>query len=165
MKIEEEMSISTAYRLGKGKARAILLKLAKPSQKATVYSHVSHLKGLKNKKDFKYQIFDDVPEELGEEQRRMWQIYATNMSLPMDSWTEMSLKKGKLIVGDAPHKKKIQEVTAKNLLKSSDQELHDLQEVSTTAVQYQSEKGSEFFAYAAKVASMEDVRKLHKHEC
>ena len=163
MKITEEIKVYSTLRLGNGNNRPLLVKLSSAASKSVIYSNVSNLKDVKNKNGKNYQISDHLPEEMNEQSRRSRQIWAANKSLPRESQTAMTFKKGQLKVNNAPYKKKVEEISGKDVLQMTGEELQELQEVAATTESCMQEKGSTFFMYAAKVASLVQVRKLHKH--
>ena len=163
LKIESDLKILTAFRMGKGTTRPILVRFSTPGIKGVIYSHLKNLKGMKNAKGYGYQISDNLPEEASEKQRRLRQIIVSNNSLPHDHRVQMSLKRGNLKINNVPYRKKVDETVGKDILKAETSELQELQEIQTTIKHSIKEKQSHFIAFAVRVASLEEVRKVYKH--
>ena len=75
LKIEDEVNVLFAYWKGKGNKtnKPLVVRLNNSGIKGLIYSHVSNLKGLKNKEGKAYRVNDHLPEEQAESQRRMRQ--------------------------------------------------------------------------------------------
>ena len=68
LKIEEDVAIDVAFRMGKPDKtdRTILVKLQMAKSKGLIYAHTTNLKGTTNSKGQKYNVNDQLPEELAE---------------------------------------------------------------------------------------------------
>ena len=94
LKIEREIPIANAYKLGKtGNFRPIKVILQQPQDKGTIFKHVKNLKGLKNEMDKPYRIDDDLPANLQEEHQCLRQIVGKNRKKSTAAQLAMSLKK------------------------------------------------------------------------
>ena len=108
VKIDTQINIITAYRIGKGNNRSMLVKLKNPSEKGKIYKKTSNLKGITNFANKPYKIFDQLPaKEAAERQRSqdiMWQNWRkVNTADHLD----LQYKKGKLLINNTPYKKLI----------------------------------------------------------
>ena len=62
LKIDQEIKIKDAYRMGTGEQRALMIILHNPRDKSRIFGKVGNLKDAKNAKSRSYNISDDLPE-------------------------------------------------------------------------------------------------------
>ena len=81
LKIEKEITIKNAFRIGKGDNRPIAIKLAENSDKGVIFKSVNKLRKSEDANDRKVFINDQLLEILAEEQIKQRQIVKYNRSL------------------------------------------------------------------------------------
>ena len=105
------MTILNARRLGPSdlnKVQPIEVTLSCMEDKTKIYKNVKNLKGAKNSKGFGYQIRNQLPERLQEEDTRMRQLMGRNNAKARQNTAHnisMSIKRNKLMINNTVYKK------------------------------------------------------------
>ena len=81
MKVEENIDIKSANRIGKANPRTILVRLQNVKDKGAIFKKVSNLKEVRKSKDGPYYINNQLPPCLQERQQRFQQIMKYNAGL------------------------------------------------------------------------------------
>ena len=162
MKINPAPEIVYAYWKGASKNKPMVIKLSNAQNKGQIYANVSNLKDVKNSKGKGYRVMDHLPEELAEEQVRARQVFAVNKGQVEGNKTDMSFKKGKLIVNNEPYCKKVSVPGAKQLL-DEDNQTGSVNIQTLAGGDSDTEKGNKFIAYAANTKTLQEVRNVYLH--
>ena len=163
MEITENVEVNAARQLGKSNSAPIIVTLANVAQKAKIYAKVSKLKGKTNRNKQGYNISDQLPEELSEEQRRQRQVIAANRALGEGVKLDMSLMRGTLMVNNETYRKKIRVPTAMQMAMMETDEFAKINAVHTTLGSVKTEKQNKFIVYAARPQNIDHVSDIHKH--
>ena len=158
MEMTTPPTIKHAYWKGKGQYKPLLVKLSNQAQKGLIYTNSKNLKGKKNKNDTPYRVTDNLPEELAEEQMRNRQILAANKVLGEAEKLPMSMKKGKLMIGNETYRKKVEIPSARQLLDFNEDMINAVQSLKVAESKDITEMGSRFRVYAFKTTTLEQVR-------
>lgn len=157
LKIEENIAIVSAYRIGNGAERSIVVELAKLEDKAKIYHSVSKLKGVKNSNGKSYFISDQLPEVYAERRRQQSYIKAQNNKLPSAQQMDMSFKKGELFVGSERYVPPVVPPTIRQRVMPTAQERAIQEQVEIFEGDSRDRHDSVFLGYAARVNKKEQV--------
>ena len=158
MEIETEIKVQTAYWIGNHPNRNLLIKLMNPEDKATIFSHVSNLKGKKNARRKLFFINDDQLEEDRELRSYYKQLVKENNDREDDRKLKIHLRKGKLLVNNKIISPKVYAPAPADILTLEPKELDALQHLKTYEAGRHKESGSEFICCFQRVSSVNDVQ-------
>ena len=158
MEIEEPIVIRKVNRVGKFRPRSLAIVLDDPSDKATIFSHVSNLKGKTNAKKKLYFVNDDLSEEEREQRKYFQQLKAENAEKEVGERVNIQLKRGKIWANNKEIMSKILVPAPIDTLTLDVQELSDVMDVKTYEASSHTESGSEFIVHYQRVATPDDVQ-------
>ena len=163
MKIEQVIQIEDAYRIGKGNPQTVLIKLQYYADKALIYTNSSHLKGKTNEKKKPYFIKDDTTEEQDEVRKYYHGLVKENEEQPDEAkkFTTVKINKGKIFVNNSAIKQKVHAPTSAGVLRKSEQEYEKVKSFKLIRGLEHEEKQLEFFSYAFKAKTVDEVRKAY----
>ena len=161
MKIEEEVKIDVAHRIGAGKTRAMVVRLKDPSEKAKIFTSVSKLKGKKNSEDKHYSVGDQLPEAIAERQRQMRMHYKDNQDHLVKDRLAMEFKKGTLLVEGRSYCKQLRPPVAKDMLTVNQSTLQQAMKTNIVQGKVFRDQGSVFCGFACEVNNIIDVESAY----
>ena len=136
------------------------------ADKSKIYKGTSNLKGVKNSNGFAYQIRDVLPERLQEMDTWQRQMIGENKQKSRQNTAhkiDMSVKGNKLMVNNSVYKKKVQEISAGDLLQISDEERDKIQMARLAKTDIHHEEHNQFQAYILESGDINEVRAAYKH--
>ena len=120
MKIEGDVHVQYAHRLGKNKNRPLLVHLKSPADKGRIYKNSKTLKDARNENNQKYKIRDQLParHEAMESRNRdlLWQNQKKKSTADD---LQMSITRKQLTVNNTTYRKLVEPPTAGTILLSS----------------------------------------------
>ena len=158
LKIESDIKVATAFRIGKGEKGSLLIKLLYESDKGVVYKHI------KNIKETQMYVNDHLPEEAAEEQRRKKLKVKYNKGLIDAQQQDIEWKRGNLVVDGREYKPKVREPLDTDILKMSKNAL-EMKKVLAYKIyegETETKNGNVFTGYAARVYSIDSVITCYK---
>ena len=162
LEIEEGIQFNDAYRLGDGNARPVLIKLKYVSDKRVIFSNASKLQGKMNVKHKLYFLQDNMTEEDSEKKQiYRWLLKENKTHDQEEKFTSIRMNKGKIFVNNNMIKPMVRPPTSADTLTLSNTELENIQAVKLVKEGKHTEKGSDFYVYAAKAKSIDDVNKAY----
>ena len=96
LRIKEAIPISKAFRVGHENSTNIMFYLTKPGHKGVIYSHISNLKGVKNKNGEFFNLRESLPGAQNEKLRRAKDALYQNKLLPDHERLDLKIIKGVL---------------------------------------------------------------------
>lgn len=168
LKIQDNIVLNNAYRVGAGADRPIIIELCNIADKAKIYQNVGNLKGVRNSKNKSYFVSDQLPEDYAERRRQQNIIKSHNNKLPLAQQVDMSFQQGELLVRGKRYEPPVLPPTVRQLVLPTQQEreVSDSMEIFEGATRDKND--SVFVGYAARVKKMEqvegayrEVRKVH----
>ena len=107
LKITGEVEIQTAYRVGKGKARPMFVKLYDSNETAAILKSTTNLKDVKNDNDKPFFVREQLTEKREEEPKQQRDVFEQNRGMPLSHQLPISKKKGELYVGADRYRKQV----------------------------------------------------------
>ena len=162
MEFQEEIPFVTAYRRGVGEHRPMLIQLQNIRDKALIYKNVKKLKDKTNDNGQSYQVRDDLPERLREQDKRYRFLMGkgrNNTALQIKRTT----KTNQLTINGSVYKIKAPLPTDSQILELTREEKEELQRCKLITTKPHREKGNYFCAYGAEASSLDKVRTMQKH--
>ena len=164
MLIEGEIELSDVFRMGQGNARPVLIKLAHPSDKATIFTNAPNLQEKLNAKKKMYFIHDDMSDEQAETRRFYRELQKENKE-NKDQDGKLSLKikmqRGQIMVNNETVKAKVFTPSKADILRLNEQELEVIRATKLVTGPEHIEQGSEYFSYAVKAKNITEIKKAY----
>lgn len=166
MSIEPE--IAMAHRLGEKvpsakSPRALVTRLASISEKQRVYQNVSSLKGKKNSKGNVFFVSDQLPESIAEQRRKNSERLKQNKAKPSDQQVQMRIRGGQLYVNNELQRPSVIRPSLDDCINIDPEERKKMDKVKLVrGDQFEQDGGSTFYAYAAKVSTIQEVRRAYR---
>ena len=162
MEIEDEIEIADAYRIGDGRVRSIMIKLAHPSDKSLIYSNASNLQGKENARKKLYFIQEDMSDIQQEQKAAYRDLVQENKTKDAEDQLKIKMRRGNIVVNNEVVRPRVKPPQFADILRLSQHERDEVKAVKTVSGPEHIEKGSEFFSYACKVKKVDDVEKAYK---
>ena len=159
-------AIVTAYRMGNDKDdqdRPMVIKLQNKSAKDRVFENTKSLKDRKNSKNRYFSVRSYMSDKQSEDDYRKGQIVRINKEQPLPHRQNVTLKKGKLLIGTSEYCKKIHSYTNNDLLHLTTDDIDSCKEMRLSVSSKKSDSGSTFIGYCAEVSDIEQVRLFYRH--
>lgn len=150
--IERDIPIKIAHRIGMGKNRPVVVKLADYNDKGFIFQHTQRLKGSS------YYVSEQLPEELAENKKQVLRLKGQNKKKAPAQQLNMNVKKDKLFVNNELYKLAVVPPTALSWLQKSEEEQKEIRKFQVFKGDTNNETQSSFVSYAARVGSIEEVR-------
>ena len=160
---KETIQFQTAHCMGDGNPKPMVVRLIQPEDKQKTYPLLKNLRGVKNSDGKLYFVNDQLPEELGVNDRCKRQIIPSNKKLPVSHQLSINFKKGELTINNETHKPKVAVPNASRLLKYPDDEKHADKKIRFYHSDTARKEGSSFTTFAIKVDSFEEVRCAYRY--
>lgn len=158
MKINKNIAISKAYRVGQGNNRPIIIELQDANDKAVIFQNVGNLKDVRNSQGRSYFISEQLPDEMAESKRQQNYVKIENKKLPSAQQLKMEFKKGQLFVDNKKYEPAIKPPTIKQQVLPTTEERNIAEEVEITEGSRRNRANSEFISYAARVNTLSLVK-------
>ena len=127
LKIETNVQLQDAFRIGKAKPHTILAKLANVKDKGKIFAHVHNLQEVKNKDGKRYKIDAQLPpRHSAAKQKQRHIMWRNKTKVSTAHRLELSVKKGKLMIGNEEYAQKIVVPNDKVLIKLKKEEVEEL---------------------------------------
>ena len=162
MEIEETIEIQDAFRMGGGNARPITVKLKHPSDKAVIFGNASKLQGKQNSKKKLYFVHNDMTDEQSEIRKMYQELVKENKSREEEDKLKIKMQRGRIVVNNEVIKHHVQPPTKADILRLSDEQLERICAAKTVQGPEHLEKGSEYYSYAVKYKSKDDMDRAYK---
>ena len=162
MEISDTITLSNVFRRGTGKARPIVVQLAKLADKGKIYKHAKNLKGKTNSNERSYQVRDNLPENAREEDKKHRDImnrFKNNTAIKI----KRSLKQRQLLINNSVYKNKAKLPSDMQMLSMTKEERNEVQQCSLFSADKYLERDSTFLTYAANVATHQQIRAIQCH--
>ena len=158
MQITSEIAIRTAHRIVKygSDNRYLLVSLADPKDKYTIFKNAKNLKEQTNVDGQEYYINNQVPTETAEDNRKKRQKIKINKTLIDAQQQNLQLKRGELIVEGAQFQPKVAKPSCTEVLEMHPDQLKKVFSYKLQGAEYK-KSGSSFHGFPAKVHTIEDV--------
>ena len=164
LRITDGINLKKAFRIGKGKNRAILVTLTNPGDKATIYNNVKHLKGQLNYLQCPYQIDDQMPLSINERKRKLRNIVWRNKNTVTVTYRlEMNIKKGKLYIKNKEYVSKIVKPNPARLISLKAEEIAEIDKIEVKKGQVVTCESSSFVGYVADTKDFNQVNMVHEY--
>ena len=151
---------------GGNNIRPIEVTLSDLADKGVIYKHTKNLKGVKNTKRFTYQIRNQLPERLQEEDNRRRQMVSKNKYKAKNNTAHnisMRVKKNKLFVNNTLYKKKIVPANEQDLLNMTEEERENVQEARLASTTMYTERDNKFIGYVLESAEVKEICSVYQH--
>ena len=162
LEIEDEIAVENVYWRGKGKSRPMCVTLQNVKDKGLIYKNVKNLKGKKNEDGKSFNVTDDLPLELQEQQRKYRGMITRNKSNTASRIT-MSVKNQKLSVNNSTYKQQVPAPTPVELLQLTEHKLSLIQTKQLFTVEKVQERHNAYYAYACVTDKIAEIRAVYKH--
>ena len=159
LKIEQEIKIKNAYRLGKGKKAPMFITVRNADEKFEILKKAINLKDVTNSQDEKYSIEEQLPNHLREEKRRRRTLIMKNKTRTVDKLV-MSFDKGKLMVNDREYAHQVKPPSMKTILTPTHEQLKD-RGINIDIGRTIKKGKSSFTGYAASVENIKQVNSAY----
>ena len=163
LKINTAIPVSKAYRVGKGKNRAMLVTLTNPGDKGLIYSNAKNLQGKVNHLQKAYKLDDQLPLRLSEQRQKHRDTVWRNKTTTVAYQLEMSFKRGKLIINNKEYCSQIYKPKASLLLSLKDIEILELNSLEVKDGMAVEEGTSKFRGYVADAKNFVDVNSVYEY--
>ena len=157
----DEIEFWDAYRLGQGRARPVLVKLTHVSDKAKIYSNSSVLKDKVNAKKKPYFVQDDMSEQQEEDKHTFRDLVKENKERDTSDQLTIKRKYGQLFVNNEKVKKQVTPTMKQEILRMEPDEIEQVRAVKLASGPKHSEKGSDYYSFAFKPKSKQDIQKAY----
>ena len=165
LKIQKELSVIDAFRIGKGSHRAIKVQLAKPREKALIFGNLKHLKGVVNDIEKPYQVREHLSAKKYTEKKRQRQLMFENNKKSTAEKLMMSFENSKLKVNGKIYEKMVSTPTSHQLLKPETEMLADAMAIQVDSGDVIEVDGQKFTGFTAEVRSIEEVQSVYYKVC
>ena len=155
MRIAEEVPIEVAHRIGEGKHRPMVVRVAEGA-KGKIFSKVGNLCDITNEDGRKYYVNDQLPDELNERRRKNNYFLAENKIRPVAHQLQMLVNKGKLSIANEEYKRKVDPLLVPDIV-CPREDWDRLSKIKFTSSKQITEKGSTFCAFAMDTTKLEEV--------
>ena len=162
MQITETIKMKVAHRIGKGVNRAMVVRLSKQADKGLIFKHFKNIKNKVNGEGKPYNIRNQLPEKLNEQQRDLSNKVKINKGLIDAQQQDLKWKKGQLVVNGEPYKCKVIEPSNRQLLSMKQEQIRDVLRKQLFQGQKLSRDNSHFLGFATKTHSIEEVVKAYQ---
>lgn len=157
LELQELIPANRAFRVGAGSSRPLIVELRHPESKRKIFGNASRLKGKVNSKGKPYFIADHLPEELNENRRHVNELFAENKKKPEDKKQDMSLKRGRLMIGDQVYEKMVRAPSASEILSPSAPLIETIDQLDIIKGDDGIRGKSRFISYAVAIQDVADV--------
>ena len=162
LRITDEINFKKAFRIGKGKNRAILVALTNPGDKVTIYGNVKHLKGQINYLQCPYQIDDQMPLSINERKWKLRNIVWRNKNMVTVAYQlEMNIKKSKLYIENKEYVSKIVKPNPSRLINLKAEEIAEINKIEVKKCQVVTCESSSFVGYVADTKDFNQVNMVY----
>ena len=161
LKVDKEIALADAYRVGKGKFRTIVIQLKNYRSRGLIFSHVKNLKELTNSDDKPFQIREHLsPKELAERQRNQ-KILRRNKKLSAANQLVINVEKMKLKIDGQMYEKGVATPSCENILEPTTQCLGNQLGIKVVPGDSVTMEGQSFCGFTASVRSLEEVNSAY----
>ena len=162
LNLVHDIQIKYAYRIGKSKNRPLKVCLTHPSDKGLIYSHAKNLKDKTSSEGKDYRIDDELPPKQREQKNKARHMVWRNKKTTAEK-IALSVKKGKLMVGDLPYTSKITPPSDHILCKLKPEEVNEIDKLDIRKGITETLDGSDFTGYIADVQTFEEVNRAFEY--
>ena len=153
----DDVKIDAAHRIGTGKYRPMVIRLANQWQKAKIFGSINKLKGLKNENKRFYRLDNQLPDELNAKKKHLLYHLKEAKAVPLAHRLDVAFKKGQLYVNQ---KQYIQEIVAPrptDMLFAPQSLIKRSKELCIHKGDKLVERASTFQGYITEVQSIQDI--------
>ena len=161
MEIEDTIDVLDIYHTNQADDKKVVVKLQHQSDKALIYRHASNLKGKESVKKKLFFAKDDLTTEQREQQTHFRLLRREGVEADDDLKFSMSMKKGHMYANNQLVVPKVLPPTAAEILHLSLDERQVIKAVKLAEGKHHAEQGSEFYSFAVKVKSVQEVKKAY----
>ena len=165
LKIEEDVGVCEAYRVGRGKSRTMMVKLDNPRKKGFMFANVKNLKDVTNDEGKYFQIREQFTAKWYAMRKRNNMLIKENQSKMDSVKLNMEREKGQLKVNGVPYQKKIRPPSCREILQASKD--RRMQQFNCEVVRGNPVRveGQIFTGYTLAVATLEEVNTAYAIIC
>ena len=160
--ITQEITIQTAYRIGKGKNRPILVRLLDPNDAQVIFANTSKLKDAVDENNVPFFVREQLTEKQLEDKKRRREIITSNKKLPVSHQQNITVKGDDLFIGPEKYKKRVPPPKAKTILMADNLEKANYRAYRLQPSKQVEKDGSKFMAYAMQTKNFEEIREACK---
>ena len=157
-----DIHMKKAFRIGKGKNRAIKVILSNPGDKGLIYANVKKLQGKKGVNEKPYRIEDQLLPAEREERKRVREFKWRNKQSTAEQ-VAMSVQRGKLVVEGRTYQPPIWEPTAKEVMNLSAKEIEELDQLNIVKGKEVIQDSSTFQGYVCDVTTFQEVNHVYQY--
>lgn len=161
LKMDAQIPITKAYRLGKGQNKPMMAKLKNPADRAKIYQKVPNLKQANKGRAKPYFIADQLPESWAEKKRYIHFIKQQNKKLPISEQANIAVDKGVLSLNGKPYKQPIRAPSPRELCSISAERKKMLRHLEFIHGSEEIADGSKFVGYAAEIHSVQQAQNYY----
>lgn len=163
MKIEKQIPLKLAKRIGTGTNRAMLIKLQHFEHKTLIFQKFDRLKQANRSRNNPYFISDQLPEAWAERRRFVQHIKFQNSKLPTQAQHNVAVARGTIMIDDQEYQPPMTAPGISDLFDISLADKAAIQAVEVTEGDPETLNQSVFQGYATEAFSAEQVRKQYLH--
>ena len=169
--ISEKLSMSvpdfqSVHRMGEPNVktiRPIVAECFSLRDRNKILENAKNLKDVKNSKDKPYFISVQLPEGMNERKKNAFFKIRENAKKSTDNQVQMKYSGGRLFINGQLDRPTIVPPTPEDIFLMDSGEKQKMEKIKLVMGKSQSEKGSTFYGVAAKVQSVQDVRRAYKY--
>ena len=161
MEIEVDIDLQSAHRIGPGENRMLYTKLVDPAETGFVMSHAKNLAGKTNEHDVFFSIKEQNTELKNSQLQRARDIKMENSRLPMVHKANVMTKGENVVINNTKYTKQITTPSIKDVLLLTEEQKQELAKLKTAVGPQMEEDNNQFYSYAAKVTSFEEVQAMY----
>ena len=165
MCIEAEIAINDAFRVGQGKNRPMVVKLANISDRGTIFKHGKNLKGKTNKFEKSFRVKDQKPGRIQSNIQRRRQLLEENEAKGPEDKLKMEMDKGRLLINDQEYVKEVKWPKVRNTVLANIETIKILDKQKITKGNPVHVETSTFTGYTAPVRTIQEVNVVYAEIC
>ena len=162
LKIEKEVKVVSAHKMGNAKYAPIWFQVEDPDDIAIIYKQTSNLKDVTNAAGKKYSVRSYSSEQQKEKSTRQQDIVMENKRLPESHKLEMAYNRGELMVNGEQYKKEVESPSSRDILLMKREEEIEIEKHNFHETPTRSENGSFFKAYGKEANTVEEVQEMYQ---
>ena len=162
LKVEQQVAVKNAFRIGKGKTRPILVYLRSPSEKGKIYKRTKFLKDIKNNEGKPYRVRDHMTAKnsaLDDRHRDL--LWENKKLINTQDHLDMTLKQGVLTINNSTYKKLVEAPSTKQVLKASVADQIRWRKIKCVPGNIVHKDACQFIGYSVIAAKIETIRNAY----
>lgn len=153
--IRGPIEIKIAHRMGLGKNRPMVVKLANIDDKQVIFQNTQKLRGSN------YFVTEQLPEELAENKKLQQRIKGQNKALPVEEQLLVNVKRDRVLINNEVYHPPVTAPSALTWLAKTDEEKKQIKRAKVQKGDINTQTSSTFISYSAEVQSTREVQQAY----